>query len=227
MSEVDHTAVKARDLMLENKIPVDPEIRACWARFLISLVFRNPEEISKFKLSGSHSLRQPDPVLQQDYESSKNEGDPALFEDWLEQNDPTYFERESVLMITDLMQHKNVTNLIRMMQWRVINTSNVSRRLMTSDRPVVMTNGIGRYDGHVGIPISPTRLFVAFTCSSFADEFCSMPIGKIVRSVNEAVVGQAKKYVYAVDGANVAQVRREMGKRGAPSFVHDVEPRST
>lgn len=221
MSFVDDAAVKARDQMLQRELPVDPETRHSWARFLISLVFRNPEEVLRFKTSHRQNLLAPDPEFQRRYEAHRQEGDPALFEDWMVQTDPTYLERESVLMLTRLMENAKVLRLIRGMHWRIIDTSTVSRRLMTSDRPVVMTNGFGRYDGHIGIPISPTKLFIAFSVNDYANAFCQQPVGKIVRLVNQDAIGQGRKYVYALDGTASAQVRREMGRREPPSFVQD------
>ena len=40
-----------------------------------------------------------------------------------------------------------------------------------------------------------------------------------MREINKLVVGQARKYVYAVDGSHLAEVRREMGKRLPPTIL--------
>jgi hypothetical protein len=226
MSFVDNAAVKARDMMLEDRIPQDPEIRHSWARFILSLVFRNPEELGKFKTDFKAKMLAPLPEIQAKYERIRQDDDPPLFEEWMVKHDPTHTERESVLAMTRLIEHQNVLKLLRTMHWVVIDTSRVQRRLMTSDRPVVMTNGLVRFDGHYAIPISPTRLFIAFTSVAWAEKFTAWPAGKIVRDVNEAVIGQGRKYVYAVDKANFAEVKRLMGKREAPSFVKTFGGRS-
>jgi len=223
MGFVDNAAVRARDMMLVDHIPTDTETRRSWARFLISLVFRNPEEVEKFKRQHRRNLLTPDPEFQREYAARRRDSDPELFEDWMLLNDPTYFERHSVLTLTHLMEHQNVLRLIRTMDWRVIDISRRSRRLMTSDRPVIMSNGLGRYEGHIGIPISPAKMFVGFRYGDYANQFCALPLGKIVRAVNEAVIGQAQKYVYALDSAHAADVRKNMGKREPPSFVRDAE----
>ncbi|MGO4440314.1 DUF4238 domain-containing protein [Rhizobium sp. RAF56] len=219
MSFVDNAAVKARDMMLEDRIPKDPEIRHSWARFILSLVFRNPEELRKFKGDFSKRLLTPDTGFQARYEAYRSADDPETFEEWIVQRAPSHAERESVMAMTRLVENKNVLRLLRTMHWVVMDTSRVTRKLMTSDRPVVMTNGFVQYAGHYGIPIGPTRLFIAFTSVAFAEKFCALPEGKIVREVNDAVIGQARKYVYGLDKANLAEVRRRMGKREAPSFV--------
>ncbi len=83
----------------------------------------------------------------------------------------------------------------------------------------MLTQGVLQYAGHYALPISPTRLFFAATNVDFARQFASLPRSKIVRIINTLVVGQARKYVYAVDGAHLAEVRREMGKQPAPTIL--------
>jgi hypothetical protein len=103
--------------------------------------------------------------------------------------------------------------------WWVLDASKVSRRFMTSDHPLVMTNGLGRDDGHFALPISPTHLFIAFMKTGFSEHFRRLPVGKVVRLTNEAVIGQGRKNVYGVDGTNIAEVRRLMGKREYMSLL--------
>ncbi|NSY52048.1 DUF4238 domain-containing protein (plasmid) [Agrobacterium tumefaciens] len=128
-------------------------------------------------------------------------------------------ERRAIVLATALMQHENVTRLFMGAMWWILDTSKVSRRLMTSDHPLIMTNGLGRADGHFAIPISPTLLFMAFMKADFSERFRSIPVGKVVRLVNEAVIWQGRKNVYALDSANLAEVRRQMGKRDYASLI--------
>lgn len=48
--------------------------------------------------------------------------------------------------------------------------------------------------------------------------------GKIVRLTNEAVIGQGRKYVYGLDGSNIAEVRRLMGKRDFMLLLPNMRP---
>lgn len=47
----------------------------------------------------------------------------------------------------------------------------------------------------------------------------SLPPREIVRIVNELVIGQGRKYVYAVDSANLDLVREKMGRMNYMAFV--------
>jgi hypothetical protein len=47
------------------------------------------------------------------------------------------------------------------MQWAVIHFDETHHMLLTSDRPIVMTNGLAHATSHIVMPISPRRIFVA------------------------------------------------------------------
>lgn len=84
---------------------------------------------------------------------------------------------------------------------------------MTSDHPLIMTNGLDRPDGHFGLPIGPRHIFVAFMRDEFGKWFRRTPVAMIVRQANDAVIGQGRRSVYAFDGEIEAEVKRRMGKR--------------
>jgi len=219
MQMVDDQAVRARDHLLGDTTPTAVATRHAWARFVLSLVVRNPEELQHFKDSFQADLLRPSPEFQRRYEEARQVGDPPRFEDWLMLTDPTHPERSAMLAMTNLIVNPSVLELFRKMHWTVWDTSSVQRRLMTSDRPVMMTQGMVQHAGHYALPISPTRLFIATTSVQFAESFSRRPVGKIVRQVNELMIGQARKFVYAVDDTNLAEVRRGMGKMEAPSLL--------
>lgn len=219
MAPVDDKAVRARDHLLTSEEPMTPGARTAWAQFVLSLVMRNPEELKKFKADYIEHMLKPDPHFQARYEAARREGDPALFEEWIMKSDPTYVERQAVIALTNLMGLKNVLKLFGTMYWRVIDFSGIQRRLLSSDRPVVMTNGMGRYDGHYALPMSPTSLFFATTTQEYSNEICSWPRGKLIREMNRIVVGQAQRFVYGVNDSALAEVRRGFGKLEPPSII--------
>ncbi|MBY5533624.1 DUF4238 domain-containing protein [Rhizobium leguminosarum] len=219
MAPIDDEAVHARDLLLGGITPAGGRTRNAWARFVLSLMLRNPEEVAEFKKNYANLIMMPQQEFQAKYAAIRHEGDPNRFEEWMVQNDVTHVERSAMFAITTFIEHPRVLHLFQNMHWMVIDTSSVKRRLMTSDRPVMLTQGMLQFAGHYALPISPTRLFLAATTVQFAQQFASLRPGKIVREINKLVIGQARKYVYAVDGTCLGDVRREMGKLPAPTIL--------
>ena len=213
MGLVDGNAAVVRDMLLDGRIPHDQGLRHTWVRFILSLILRHPEAVAKFKQRYARDFGKSDARLQEKYESLRREHDPPTLEEFVLQLDPTVAERQAVLTLTKLIENERTTTLMRRMHWAVLDTSRYSRKLMTSDRPLVTTNGLGRPDGHMALAIAPNRLFLATTFKSYMDTVQRKPIGRMIRNMNDAVIGQGRKYVYATDATPIAEVRRRMGKR--------------
>ncbi len=213
MGVVDARAAAARDMLLRGEIPGTNELRLAWSRFLLSLLVRTPDEVRRLKRNILEYLMMPDLVFQAKYDEIRKDDWPEKFEDYIQIRNPRLAERSAILMTTNLIQNENILRTFMNARWWVLDISTVSRRLMTSDHPLVMTNGLNRLDGHFGLPIGPQHLFVAFMHEDFSERFRRTPVGKIVRWTNDAVIGQGRKSVYGLNRDNAAEVKRRMGKR--------------
>ncbi|WP_280139972.1 DUF4238 domain-containing protein [Rhizobium sp. Leaf391] len=213
MGAVDKKAADARDQLLQSNIPTDPELRHAWARFLLSLIIRTPEEIRAFKVKVIRDMDVPDPAFQARYDQVRKENWPSTLEDYMKLESPKMLERTAIMVATKLIQNENVLRTFMGAMWWVLDTSAVSRRILTSDHPVIMTNGLGRPDGHFALPLSPTKVFVAFMNAEFGEAVRRIPIGRIVREVNDGVIGGGRRSVYAADEQSTTEVKKRMGKR--------------
>jgi hypothetical protein len=74
-----------------------------------------------------------------------------------------------------------------------------SRTFLTSDRPVVTSNGIAYTDSSIAISIGPHRLFVAVNNAEGVARLRSMDPDKVMTWMNDRIVKQARKFVYSVD----------------------------
>jgi uncharacterized protein DUF4238 len=82
------------------------------------------------------------------------------------------------------------------MQWFVLDAWGAKDRLLTSDRPVMMTEGLGTDDSHIVMPISPTLLFLAVNNEATRRQISRLNKDQIVGINNQCVCEQAKKFVY-------------------------------
>ncbi|MCD7111916.1 DUF4238 domain-containing protein [Rhizobium sp. DKSPLA3] len=214
MGAVDKHAATARDMMLAGNIPMEPRIRHAWARFLLSLVMRTPEAVKAFKYKVRSDLLAPDPEFQSKYDELKKNDWPPTREEYMLQRSPTLPERQAVIMITKLIQKQNVLKLMTGADWWLLDTSTKPhRKILTSDHPLIMSNGLGRPDGHFALPISPQLVFVAFMNHGIGRGIQRIPLSRLVRDINDAVIGQGRRSVYAFDEDETRTVKRRMGKR--------------
>lgn len=219
MAPVDTSATRARDLLLQGIIPTD-ELRPIWARFLLSLLLRSPEQIAAFKKNVADGWNKPDAAMLARYEKERKPHWPKTFDEVMRSVDPALAERTAVLMATRMMQRETVIQLFMSAMWWVLDVSEFADlTFMTSDHPVIMTDGLGRDDGHFAIPIGPKHLFIGCMNQNIRASIQSLPPREIVRIVNERVIGQGRKCVYAVDNANLDLVREKMGTMDYMAFL--------
>ncbi len=88
MGTVDGSAAAARDLLLSGVFPTG-ELRHAWARFLMSIAMRTPDEIKEFKRRYATDWLKPDANFQARYEAVRKPGWPATLEEYTQQEDPT------------------------------------------------------------------------------------------------------------------------------------------
>jgi hypothetical protein len=67
------------------------------------MVMRSLEEVAAFKESYTELIMTPQQDIQSKYDAMRQNSDPALFEDWMTQYDPTNVERSAMFAITTVI----------------------------------------------------------------------------------------------------------------------------
>lgn len=85
----------------------------------------------------------------------RGENNPPTFAEYVRQ--PAIFEVEKHLfdIFYSLVDNPGVGNKINETMWRVVDVPACCHPLLTSDRPVIRTNGLARKGGHIALPIGP------------------------------------------------------------------------
>jgi hypothetical protein len=66
------------------------------------------------------------------------------------------------------------------------------------------------------LPISPTRLFVAYATEQAEKEFRALDAGHVMKVMNEFVAGRARTYVWGRDDSQLRFVENRLGKKKTP-----------
>ncbi|MTV16318.1 MULTISPECIES: DUF4238 domain-containing protein [Bradyrhizobium] len=210
MQTVDSGAAEALIAMLTPTEPAgggEPDWMRIiyWARFIYSLSLRNPEQIGIVQRSldtGSFSVAAAteEEVRRASQAKSKIRvrklAVPAQF------TLPGLINSEvAIRAITDNML------------WFTYHVGEANHSLLTSDRPVIMTKGLGGPNGHLAMPISPTAIFFAVRGERMLQRIKAMDTDELVQKVNAGVVLQAVKYVYGMDDSQLRFVSNRLGKK--------------
>jgi hypothetical protein len=112
-------------------------------------------------------------------------------------------------LLPALINSNHVVKHLASMAWHTADFSDAKSRLLTSDRPIIMTNGLSNDDAHIALPISPTRLFIAVRRAETLEKFKSLDLVEIA---NHKVAEQAVKYVYGIDDSRRFFIAAQLGK---------------
>lgn len=187
-------------------------LRSAWTRFLISLLMRCPEDIEAMRHYWAVDFKKPTAENEARYASARSADDPPTFAEYLAGFPNIETEKSLFRSLLSLVDNQEVGTFINQMHWRVVDTSIHREQLLTSDRPVIRTNGIKEPGGHIALPIGPHRLFIAASEIGVANELSKTAAKELVRASNIQVVEGACKFVYSQNEAQGKFIRNRHGQ---------------
>ncbi|WP_181182786.1 DUF4238 domain-containing protein, partial [Mesorhizobium sp. B3-1-9] len=105
------------------------------------------------------------------------------------------------------------------LKWSVLRTEHANHELLTSDRPVFLTNNLNQAESHLIVPVGPRRLFLAVKDRSLIAKIQSAGEDRLVRAVNELVVSNAAVTVCGRTDSQLQFIQKRMGSGTQPSLV--------
>lgn len=223
MRMVDTEASQALQKMVQGGQPgtFTARQRSAWARFLLSLWFRNPEAVAVLKrqmIALSEAILQN---MRNTYKLVPFEGDPPTFEEYVARVDRDMPQKAAMQLLQEVIDSTSMGPLIFGMQWSRVSLAASRVTLLTSDRPLDMPHGLGSDEAYIALPVGPKTLFVADHNGVSAHRLRSIDPTKIVRDVNMAVVHQARQFVWGLDDSQLRFVQNRMSKAPDRPIITD------
>ena len=191
--QIDQFGADCIALMLDADVPLPPSYREKWTLYLLALIQRNPEKVAYVNNYAANGYLK-------DYVVNPATGMSAL---------------ASTMMVDITANMKNVTPFVMQMEWAVFTFDEDQVPLMTSDRPVIISNGLDNDWGHIVLPLNSRRFFMAYTKRPMFEHIKASLRSKLLpRAMNRWVVEHAYRYAYGVDGKQAAFVDLRMRKPG-------------
>lgn len=207
MGTVDNLAKEAFNLVLQDDHSNwNDKTRSAWARFVNGLIFRVPERVNSARKFLEVFWQTEFDKNKERYDSEKSPDDPE-FEEYITRA----INRESLEFTMRQIDDPRIGTLLGRMRWRTLDVASSVRPLFTSDRPVIMSNGLSYDNSHLLLPVSPTRLFLATRTAEVEHQFANvMSRRELVKKCNRHVIRRARKYAWNFDDAEVEFVRRHL-----------------
>jgi hypothetical protein len=220
MKTIDDRAAIAHKMLLDKDqfYQLDSDQRSAWIVLIQSLTIRTPDNLAAYKAGFSATYNRLGPIVevQAKYDEMKRPEDPPTYEEWMATNDPTAPEKAAFHMLPTAIQNEQIGQHIIQMKWSVLEI--YSGSFLISDEPAIISNGIGKPDGHIAMPISPTKLFLATNNKQTYSQICAHQ-KELVRKVNQKVVGRAKYFVGARDTSQKRFIENRFGREPEESVT--------
>jgi Protein of unknown function (DUF4238) len=209
MSPLDNDAARALHKILSgDSTPWTGDERTAWTTFVLSLLFRNHENVAIIKdhilTLWQHGLR----ALETDYAARRLPTDPDTFEGYVALTNPAAPQIGASNFLMETISNERLGPTIFDMHWTRHNLSHSKLHLLTSDRPIIMPFGLGDPQAYIALPVSPSILFLAARGPGLARSVARWKHTDLVKMLNKAIVSQARQFVWATDDSQLEFVRR-------------------
>ena len=210
MSMVDGHAADILMAIIEGApAPAASDLRSPWVRFLLSLIFRNPEAVKMLFPQLIAIWEAGIGNLQANYQSVRKHGDPEDFDEFIARTDPHARAKRVMRFFQDLIDMQEVGDTIVRMKWYRVSLHHSTIPLLTSDRPLEMP-GLGMADAYITLPVTPKVMFLAGHDDRWVDRLSSANHTTVVQNINRATVRRARKFVWANDASQLGLVEEQM-----------------
>jgi Protein of unknown function (DUF4238) len=209
----DEAAARAlRMLLTPQPWNMSVDDKSGWSRFLMSLVHRHPESVERHRVITEALFKEAFPRIEADYATRRKSTDPPTYAQFAALNSPNPVGRIQVRLLQRVIDSDLTGQGLNSLRWIVLHDPHPKHLFLTSDRPVVMTNGLNKPDSQLLIPISPFHVFVA--TNNVETENSVRKIWnerQLIPQVNERVANQSRKYVWGMSDAQLSFIARRLG----------------
>jgi hypothetical protein len=207
MSPLDNDAAVSLDKFVAAQ-PLDASDRIAWARFVLSMLYRNPECVALIKSHMAEVWAEGTDALEGDWAALRGPLDQMTLAEATEIRQPSAAEISASNMLVDVIANERAVPDIANMHWTRVELSRSKYSLLTSDRPLVMPVGLGHRQCYIALPVGPRHLFVAAHDDRFSRLLPTADHTKIAKLMNKDVVRQARQYVWGQDDSQLEFVRK-------------------
>ncbi|TRC89694.1 DUF4238 domain-containing protein [Mesorhizobium sp. WSM4310] len=218
LSPVDSRAADALKAMLAGGDFTQAQ-RLAWAGFIATLLFRMPRAIASLKENLSQLWGKFIPGLEKIYAALPASDRNETLDDYLHGAGKGELAAKAMDAVRSLMGDEDVVRLLAALEWSVLTTDNAKHELLTSDRPVIHSDGLNHAGSHLIVPMGPRRLFIAVKDRSLIAKVRSAGQDKLVRAVNDFVVSNATVTVCGRTDSQLQFIQNRMGSETQPSLL--------
>lgn len=215
-SPVDNDAALALQVLLkeEDQYGWNSELRSAWTRFLVSLLYRTPADLKMLKEYWQLVVTSSSETESEAYLHARTSDAPATFEEFLKTIPTHEVAAGAFRVLMNVINGVDLGYFINNMVWETIKLETEKHELLTSDSPVIATNGLKHDESHLVLPLAPNKLFVAANSRDYIRQLFDRPPSETVKACNKVTVGNASKLVFSGDRSQTRFIANRFGQLG-------------
>jgi hypothetical protein len=226
LSRIDDAAAKALEALLRDPAALrDDQVRLDWTTFLRTMLLRTPYQMAGTLASLERIWREADNGVSERYARMRKPGMPETATEFLEMLNAGEAKERAFRIFAESMYADRTTAHIMKLPWRIFDYSAADHKLLLSDHSVVLVP-LHTPDGHIAMPLSPTKLLIAATSERTKAIANSISPRQAVRIMNKLAVERAQHYVIAKDVGQDVFVKRHFGAAPISPFLAPNKPHS-
>jgi hypothetical protein len=195
---IDGPASNVINTLLSGRmLAISAEERLTWARFVASLLFRNPDLIRVQFRNRGDQLREMLRESQSDYDRFRSDKHPPTIDGFLDAAIPGYVDDIGISLMGAVIDRFAVRISSEMQEWAVVQTNRARFEILTGDRPIVLTEPMSQQDCMIVMPISPRHIFLASRLPGPLERLKERGPDQLVLEMNEEILALADKEVYS------------------------------
>jgi hypothetical protein len=190
-----------------------------WSTFVMSLMHRTPEGMDAYKETGRRVWDRTVPDVRNKYDELRGADDPKTVEEYEASLTSDDAERSLMRNFAHVVTNPNIGKFLNNLHWMAFHRAHDTPYLLLSDDPLARSNGLKRPDGHLALPVSPSRLIVGVYDRDFVKEIRSMGRSALFTNMNIQTVEGARHFVVSTDRRQSRFIANRFGKNPRPGFA--------
>lgn len=211
---IDGKGAVARDLILKyGPGKLTEEQRCDFARLLLSLEMRRPQNVAKARNEGpSYFISEidNDPELQK---LMAEEGIPGTPSSYAERERGVSFPDQALMSIQDVVDNAVVGKPLINASWHIVRLGPSDGTLVLADRPLIRHSGYNDPNAIWALPLTPKAAFLLVKHISNQARIRKISPQRLAKWINANSVWQAEKYVFSTDKTNESWIEKYLAKK--------------
>lgn len=199
-------AIALQKIIAEEEL--HPHDLRWWVIYLRSLMHRTPEDLARYKQEAQKTLNASFEPFMDDLALRQELRDQFELNNTTSSRPSVFSERVILKSLPTTILNEKILTVMSNLTWGIIDVSKAKHTLLISDSPIIRSNGLLAPNGHVAVPVTPSKICIGAPDSNTIEQISSSDPTDLVRICNQQIVKGARAFVAANDPTQMPFIQK-------------------